>query len=89
MQYRGIHAARDHGGREEEQQPPVRDALGSKDTSVLAFGGQQGTVGSKRRFARSERLVKTRSTEHLCTTYCHSTGLGKQLRNKWEENVQT
>lgn len=39
MQYRDIHAARDRGGWEGEQQPPVRDALGSKDTSVLAFGG--------------------------------------------------
>lgn len=38
MHHLDICAARDHNGKGEEQQPLDREALDSKDTSVLAFG---------------------------------------------------
>lgn len=35
-----------------------------------------------------ERLVKTRSSETLPAMCSHGTGLGKELRNKWEESIK-
>lgn len=58
LQYSNIHSTRDQDGREGKQQPPMRDDLGSQDTSVLGFGGGQGIVGSMRKFAVLRGLLK-------------------------------
>lgn len=89
LQYSRIHSTRDHDGREGKQQPLCGGCSGLQRQFCPWFWRLARNCGIGERVCSLERLVKMCSSEPFPTVCCHRTGLGKQLRNKWDQSIKS